>query len=98
MEKIIPDMKYCTVNMLGIYFHSGFYTLKLLILDHIGEDVRRFRNTIFLEASSLEHLNVVVKLSYRSTYRRTGKRMRETVERMETALAQLQSRVRKAVA
>lgn len=82
----ITSCKTSVIKTFDDHCESCLHTLTVHLLDHLVEDVRRFRMLSFIDGSAYENFNVIVKQSYRSTSKLQVTRMEETLSRMAPTL------------
>lgn len=70
-------------QVFGPHFPTGLNTQRFYLLDHRCEDLQKVQSMSYTDASPVEHFNVVVKKSYRSSSMRTTTRIEETVQGIE---------------
>lgn len=60
-------MKQLTISTFGPHLEHGTNKLTFQAMDHFFEDVQTFGNIVIMDAYPYEHLNVLIKQSYRLT-------------------------------
>lgn len=68
----------------------GFCTLTLHLLDNLVEDLERFGSTSSTDARPPEHINVLIKQSYKMTSRWLPTRLQNTVQNTGSAMQNVQ--------
>lgn len=87
IEEKVRALKREFVDRFYDHCDSGIYALKLHLLDHMVEDMRRSATLNMLDASPFERFNVYVKLANRQTSQRPRTHMTVTVDAMEMGYA-----------
>lgn len=64
---MVKELKKISVEAFDKHCVSGVYTLQYDSLDHIIENIRRFRTLSDFESSLYDHFNVPIKQAYKNT-------------------------------
>lgn len=80
VKRFVQAFKRVVVNAFSEHCRKGLFTLTFHLLDHMAEDINRFRSAHVLVFSLLDHFNVTIKQLYRTTSLIDGTRTKETVK------------------
>lgn len=85
----VEELKDKMVHLFEYHCECGYFTMKTH-LNHLCDDLGRFRSMQSLDAASYGHSNVVLRRAYRRTYMRGVSRRQEMASALKPIIQRLE--------